>query len=101
MKKKKSTLQELPEYLSIESFVEFLLEEEREEFTAEEMKELAYHLRRADIRGIRRELEAYGLELRRRSKERRTRGFKTSSHDRWYGPGSCPTHGGSGFDNRE
>jgi hypothetical protein len=33
-----------------------------------------------------------------RAKERRIRGFTTSSHDRWFGPGASPTHGGSGWE---
>ena len=47
-------------------------------------------------RTIRLELESWGFRLKRRAFEHRTRGFTTNSHDRWYGPGSSPTHGGSG-----
>lgn len=41
-------------------------------------------------------VKEYGLAVGPRSVPRSVRGFKTSSHDRWYGPGACMTHGGSG-----
>lgn len=97
----KSQKEILPEFSSIKAFIEFMHEDERTEFTHLDLSELSFALRRADVRGIRLELEAAGFQLARREHERHTRGFTTSSHDRWYGPGSCPTHGGSGFDNRE
>lgn len=90
-----------PEFSSIEAFVQLKMDDGTETFTHLDLRELSYRLRRADIRNIRLELEGYGLRLVQRPHERRIRGFTTSSNDRWYGPGSCPTHGGSGFDNRE
>jgi len=38
-----------------------------------------------------------GLEVKDRPFDKKIRGFKTSSNDRWFGPGSCSTHGGSGW----
>lgn len=85
------------EFESIENFVQFCIDDRREEFTHEDLAELnaATHQRRQDIRA---ELEGYGLRLAVRRPERACRGFSTSSHDRWSGPGSCPTHAGSGWE---
>ena len=81
---------------AIEDFATELLEDERTSFTFEEAEALS------DEVGVHayvvvRELKAVGFEMEPRVSERRVRGFNTSSHDRWYGPGSCPTHGGSGW----
>jgi hypothetical protein len=87
-----------PETRSIEAFGEFLLADERTTFTFEEACELAealgYSLPTPVIRG----LKAYGFAMEERRTERRVRTISTSSHDRWYGPGSCKTHGGSGWE---
>jgi len=47
---------------------------------------------------LKRELESYGFKLANRAKPSNARGFTANSHDRWFGPGSCPSHGGSGQD---
>lgn len=86
-----------PEYESIEAFVEECLDDERDTFTHVDLGELAYALQMSRCK-VRAELESFGLRLEERAKERRTRGFTTSSHDRWFGPGSCKTHGGSGWE---
>lgn len=39
-----------------------------------------------------------GLSYLGREVPRKVRGFKTSSNDRWFGPGSSPTSGGSGWE---
>jgi hypothetical protein len=39
-----------------------------------------------------------GLEIGARQVPKTVRGFTSNSHDRWYGKGSCPTHGGSGWE---
>lgn len=39
-----------------------------------------------------------GLEIGPREIPKAIRGFKANSHDRWSGPGSCKTHGGSGWE---
>jgi len=94
------TFRSAPEYKDIPSFVEYCLDDEIEEYTHEDLLALAYRLRQP-TRVVRVQLAEYGLKLRERPVERRMRGFRTSSHDRWFGPGSCPTHGGSGFDNSD
>jgi len=38
-----------------------------------------------------------GLSYGGREVPKKVRGFKTSSNDRWFGPGSSPTSGGSGW----
>lgn len=87
----------IPEYESIEAFVEECYNDERETFTHEDLGELAYRLRMSRS-VVRKELEGYGLLLAKRAPERRVRGFTTSSHDRWYGPGASKTHGGTGWE---
>ena len=86
-----------PEHESIEAFVEFCIDDKREEFTHEDLAELnaATHQRRQDIRA---ELEGYGLRLAVRKPQKACRGFQTSSHDRWSGKGSCPTCACSGWE---
>lgn len=90
------TFKSAPEYKSIEAFVEFCMEDDRTEFTHEDLRALAYRLEQSGSK-VRPQLEAYGLRLQVRQPERRVRGFTTSNHDRWTGPGSSPTHGGAGL----
>src|SRR5512137_225140 len=46
---------------------------------------------------VTRAIRALGFEIVRES-PRRVRTISSNSNDRWFGPGSCPTHGGSGTD---
>jgi hypothetical protein len=91
------TFRSAPEYRSIQDFVKYIIEDDRTEYTHEDLQALNYRLRRR-VRDIRQELDSWGLTLATREPDRRVRGFTTSSHDRWFGPGSLKTHGGSGFD---
>jgi hypothetical protein len=88
-----------PEYQSIEAFVEYLIDDEGEtEFDYVHLGLLAHALDRSR-RDVCKELEEeWGLTLAKRPKPLSCRTFSTSSHDRWYGPGSSPTHGGSGYE---
>lgn len=43
-------------------------------------------------------VKALGLRVGPREKVKEVRGFTANSHDRWHGKGSCPTHGGSGWE---
>lgn len=90
------SLSEKPEYESVEVFAEFLMEDERTTFDHNDLAELGAVTHRPR-RNIRKELESYGFKLARRDVERRVRTISTSSQDRWFGPGSCPTHAGSGW----
>lgn len=87
-----------PEFRSIDAFAEFLADEDRTEFTYEELTALNTRLH-TQVGVIRKALEDYGFKLSHRPNEKRVRGFTTSSNDRWYGPGSLKTHGGAGIDN--
>jgi len=86
-----------PEHESIEGFVEYLLDEDRSEFTHEDLQQLAHALKRS-TQGIRKELESWGLKLTLRQHEQHVRGINTSSNDRFWGPGSSKMHGGSGWE---
>jgi hypothetical protein len=86
-----------PEFRSVAEFVEFCLDDDRETFTHIELRALALNTRTSGSR-VRAELEGFGLTLQLRRKENRRRGFATNSHDRWYGPGSSKSHGGSGWE---
>jgi hypothetical protein len=87
------------EFASIEDFSQFLLDDDRDTFTHEELQALNMRTHKPVLL-IRKELEAIGFKLAFRPNEKEVRGFKTSSHDRWFGPGSQKTHGGSGIDNQ-
>jgi hypothetical protein len=86
-----------PEHASVEIFAEYLLDDERDTFDHNDLALLgeSTHKRRGDLR---RELESYGFRLAKRESEKSVRGFNSNSHDRWYGKGSCRTHGGSGWE---
>ena len=86
-----------PEYESIETFVEECLDDERDFFTTADMQALnaATQTRLQDVRKA---LEGYGLRFVPREPKRRVRGFSDNPHDRWHGPGSDRTFGGSGQD---
>ena len=43
-------------------------------------------------------LQELGLDYAGREVPKKVRGFQTSSNDRWFGPGSSPTSGGSGWE---
>ena len=87
----------LPEYGSIESFVEYCLEEDLDSYNHTDLRELMYSLR-LSAQKVRRELDGYGLRLVYREKAKRVRGVHDSDHDRWWGEGSEKTCGGSGQD---
>ena len=89
-------LAELVRILRSKNTREYCLDEERNEFTHVELRALALNLVCSGSK-IRKELESWGLVLSERAKEKRTRGFTANSHDRWHGAGSCPSHGGSGW----
>jgi len=89
------TFKSAPEYKSIEDFVQYMMDDERDEYDHEDLKALNYRLRKP-LHEIKSELESYGLKLKKREPEKKGRGFQSPDHDRWFGPGSDPTHGGGG-----
>lgn len=86
-----------PDLESVESFVEACMEDDEDSFDWRHLAVLAWNLHRSR-RSIREELVSYGLRLRPRPNVRRFRTVGDNPHDRWYGPGSSPTHGGSGWE---
>ncbi len=86
-----------PEHESLTDFVEYLFDDDRTTFTHHDLGELAWALQKSR-NVIRKELESYGLTLTVREPEKRVRGFTANPHDRWYGPGSSKSHGGSGHE---
>ena len=88
-----TTFKSAPEYASVAAFVEYCFDDERSTFNHEDLTALSYRTR-TSTQPLRAELESWGLTITRREPARSARGYKTSSHDRWFGPGSCPTHGG-------
>lgn len=91
------TLASDPEYMSTDEFVEFCMDDDRETFTHVELRALALNTRCSGS-AVRKVLESFGLSLEERANVKRTRGHTTSSNDRWYGPGSSKSHGGSGHE---
>ena len=92
-----------PEFSSLEDFVDELENEERTEFTGQELQKLTKGIWQATgdtffYQDVRDALLDMGFTLRERPISRRVRTFSTNNHDRWYGRGSCKTHGGSGSD---
>lgn len=86
-----------PEYESVEAFAEFLLADDRTSFTLADVVKLAVNTQTSDPKVIA-ELESYGFSKEKREPAKAVRGFQSNSHDRWYGPGACKTHGGSGWE---
>jgi hypothetical protein len=84
-------------YGNVEDFATELTDDDRTSFSFEEASEAADDLG-LHVSQVIRELKSYGFSYEGRAKERRIRGFTTSSHDRWFGPGASPTHGGSGWE---
>lgn len=82
---------------SVDALAEYLIEVGREEFTSEEIGHLNFNTGRP-VHALRADLEGWGFRIAKRPVPRRVRGFTVSSHDRWYGPGSSPCHGGSGWE---
>jgi hypothetical protein len=87
----------MPEHASVEDFVEYAMDDESSTFTHVDLGHIAARTRQSRC-VVRKRLEGYGLSLELRDNEKRVRGFSTSSHDRWYGPGSSKSHGGSGHE---
>ncbi len=87
-------MSDAPEFESIEAFVEFLVDDEVEVFTAADLQALSAATQ-TSIKRLRVELEGWGLSLAHRPSERRVRGFTANPHDRW---SAFPSHGGSGWE---
>ena len=73
------------EFESVEAFAEFLLDDDRKEFTHFDLACLNVRLNVAR-HTLRRDLEGYGFRLRLREKLRVVRGFSSWDHNRWQEP---------------
>ena len=82
-----------PEFASLVAFVAFLRDEERDSFSVEDLGCLNFRTHRPLVE-LRSALQGMGFALVKRGIPRKVRGFTSSSNDRWFGPGSEPTHGG-------
>ena len=86
-----------PEHESVEAFVEYMIDDEREVFDHADVDAIATATKTSHHK-VRVALEGFGLRLARRERVKHVRGVTTNSHDRWYGPGAERTHGGSGWE---
>jgi hypothetical protein len=85
-------LETLPEYASVEEFVTFCMDDERNTYTSEELRCVSHNMRRTTEK-VRAELTSYGLTLKGTPKEKVTRGILSNSHNLYQGN---PMSGGSG-----
>lgn len=82
-KQRKSFIKKNPEFTSVQTFVEFLMQSGRKEFSGEEMLLFAgAHC--LSFTKVRDELELNGFVLERREIPRRLRGYKSRDDDRWF-----------------
>jgi hypothetical protein len=92
----------LPTKAELESAVlvlgEELLDNERMSFTFAEAEALADALGYSTATPVIRALKTIGFAMDERKPERRVRTVSSNPHDRWHGPGSSPTYGGSGWE---
>lgn len=82
-----------------DTLVEDALADERTEVTFAECEAMS---RRVGIHvaTLIKAVKLLGATVGPRESEKRVRGFTSSSNDRWFGPGSLPTHGGAGFESK-
>lgn len=81
--------------VAVEELIEYVLGDDRSEATWSEVVELSSELKLHESVVIK-EMKRQGLMVAEREIGRHMRGFRTSSNDRWFGPGSLESHGGSG-----
>lgn len=97
MSSQSSPVETVHEYSTIEAFVEYCIDDERDFFTTADMQRLN-RATQTRLQDVRRALEGYGLRFVPREPRRAVRGFSANSHDRWYGKGADRTYGGSGWE---
>jgi hypothetical protein len=85
------------EFASVDTFAEYLADDDQATFDWRHLNCISERTGRSNS-AIKRELEAYGFKLANRAKPNMARGFRTSSNDRYYGPGAEKMHGGSGWE---
>lgn len=82
--------------LAVENFLTDLVDDDRTTCTFEEVELLGLDLQIYTTVLIR-EIRSYGVEVTREI-PKNVRGYRTSSHDRYFGPGSSSSYGGSGYE---
>jgi len=85
------------EHQTLKGFIEYLQDDETETFTQNDLAILNENLG-VPTRILRLSLEAAGFRPTKPPVSRRIRTVNDNPHDRWFGPGSAPTHGGSGHE---
>jgi hypothetical protein len=83
-----------PEFASVSAFVEYLLDDERDEFTLREATEVALATGQRPLSVVR-ELEGWGLTFVPPAAPKVVRGYRSNNHNRWEGN---PGAGGSGWE---
>ena len=83
--------------VAVEILVEDAMGNERNEVAFAEVEQIALEVG-ISLSTIVALVKGYGLKIGERPIVREVRGFKSNPHDRWYGKGSSPTHGGSGWE---
>lgn len=83
---------------AIARFGEELVDDDRTTFTYEEAEALAVEVGHSVPTLVIRELKTYGFTQAARRPTVHVRGYTTSSHDRYFGPGCAKMHGGSGWE---
>lgn len=89
-----------PDLQTVETFVEACMADNVTTFNWQHLSAISWNLRTSRAK-VRAELEGFGLQIIERPSPRRVRTCKDNPNDRWYGPGSSPSHGGSGWEQIE
>ena len=84
----------LPEYATLEDFVEYMLDDSRFRYTYRDLQLLSESLEMS-IPKVRAALDDWGFKLAARPKEQEVRGFSSWDNNRWAGN---PGAGGSGYE---
>ena len=82
------------EMQTVDAFAEYLLDDERDSFTAAELHQLCYWLKARWVE-VKAALEEYGFAVDGQSKEHQPRMATDNPHNRWEGN---PCGGGSGWE---
>jgi len=90
-------LVQFPEFENLEAFIESKFLDEDFDVHVWELRALSQTCQMTLLK-LRGKLQDEGFSFVPQGIEKVVRGMLTGSHDRWYGPGSCPSHGGSGWE---
>ena len=82
---------------AVETFVEEVTGDDRDSVTFAEVEAIASAVG-IHVSTVVALVKGYGVAIGERAVHREVRGFTANSHDRWFGKGSCKTHGGSGWE---